>query len=249
MLRFFRQVRHRLLDDNRFGKYLLYAIGEILLVVIGILIALQIDNWNDERKKQQSERQILQSLSDDFNANLSALDSSMDRIPQVIENYSRVLEYSVQLDSGMTREMKNTVMSTGFVLTNIVDGALISLLDSDRLEILRSDSLKRMLTAYPEQVRFFRRLESDLQEYVVDVQRPMVRSYLSLADFLLVEPRFDEFKRKTFQSDYEGLLGNKEYINMVMGIRNINQTLLVRCRELHERTRQISQIIEKELAK
>ena len=55
MLRFFRQIRQRLLPiaigtDNKFSKYLLYAVGEILLVVIGILVALQIDNWNEERK-------------------------------------------------------------------------------------------------------------------------------------------------------------------------------------------------------
>jgi hypothetical protein len=47
MLRFFRQIRQRLLTDNKFSKYLLYAIGEILLVVIGILIALQADFWNE----------------------------------------------------------------------------------------------------------------------------------------------------------------------------------------------------------
>ena len=52
MLRFFRQIRQRLLTDNKFSKYLLYAIGEILLVVIGILIALQVDNWNEQRKSE-----------------------------------------------------------------------------------------------------------------------------------------------------------------------------------------------------
>ena len=50
MLRFLRRVRQRLLAENGFRKYLLYAIGEILLVVIGILIALQINNWNEEKK-------------------------------------------------------------------------------------------------------------------------------------------------------------------------------------------------------
>ncbi|MFC2148575.1 hypothetical protein ACFLR9_08420 [Bacteroidota bacterium] len=49
MLRFFRQIRKRLLTDNKFSKYLLYAVGEILLVVIGILIALQVNNWNEQR--------------------------------------------------------------------------------------------------------------------------------------------------------------------------------------------------------
>ena len=106
-----------------------------------------------------------------------------------------------------------------------------------------------MLTAYPERVRFYRNLESDVQDYVVDVQRPMVRSYLSLANYLLEEPRFDDFKKKTFPSDYEGLLRNREYLNIVMGIRNTFQLLLIRCRELHEETFRINQIIEVELLK
>ena len=50
MLRFFRKIRQGLLPDNKFSKYLLYAIGEILLVVIGILIALQVSNWNEKMR-------------------------------------------------------------------------------------------------------------------------------------------------------------------------------------------------------
>ena len=56
MLRFFRTLRQRLLAENRVNRYLLYAVGEILLVVIGILIALQIDNWNEDRKQQEQFR-------------------------------------------------------------------------------------------------------------------------------------------------------------------------------------------------
>jgi hypothetical protein len=52
MIKFFRKIRHKLLSENRWNKYLIYAIGEIILVVIGILIALQINNWNENRKQQ-----------------------------------------------------------------------------------------------------------------------------------------------------------------------------------------------------
>ena len=55
MLRLFRRILQRLLIKNRFSKYLLYAVGEILLVVIGILIALQVDNWNEERQERIQE--------------------------------------------------------------------------------------------------------------------------------------------------------------------------------------------------
>lgn len=62
MLKFFRRIRQTLLSENKLSKYLLYAIGEIVLVVIGILIALQINNWNEERKAAIEEKEILQNL-------------------------------------------------------------------------------------------------------------------------------------------------------------------------------------------
>jgi len=59
MIVFLRKIRQQLLNENRLSKYLLYAIGEILLVVIGILIALQINNWNEDRKNRENEAYIL----------------------------------------------------------------------------------------------------------------------------------------------------------------------------------------------
>ena len=54
MIKFFRQIRKTLINQNNMGKYFKYAIGEILLVVIGILIALQINIWNEQKKEQKS---------------------------------------------------------------------------------------------------------------------------------------------------------------------------------------------------
>ena len=62
MIKFFRKIRQNLLMENKTGKYFKYAIGEIVLVVIGILIALQINNWNESRKKEHVEKQVLKSL-------------------------------------------------------------------------------------------------------------------------------------------------------------------------------------------
>jgi sensor domain CHASE-containing protein len=78
MLRFFRQIRQRLLTDNKFSKYLLYAVGEILLVVIGILIALQINNWNEERIKDNAVRSHLESLADAIEDDIRELTISME---------------------------------------------------------------------------------------------------------------------------------------------------------------------------
>ncbi|ASV31975.1 DUF6090 family protein [Maribacter cobaltidurans] len=65
MIKFFRKIRRRLLADNRIGKYLLYAIGEIALVVIGILIAMQLNNWNEHQKQIKLENEYYCRLLED----------------------------------------------------------------------------------------------------------------------------------------------------------------------------------------
>src|SRR5210317_1021130 len=62
MIKFFRKIRFNLMNENKTGKYLKYAIGEIVLVVIGILIALSINNWNEDRKNRIYEKRALKEL-------------------------------------------------------------------------------------------------------------------------------------------------------------------------------------------
>ena len=66
MIKFFRHIRKSLLSKGKTSKYFKYAIGEIVLVVIGILIALQINNWNEERKLKMNERDVIASLIEDL---------------------------------------------------------------------------------------------------------------------------------------------------------------------------------------
>lgn len=71
MIKFFRKIRQQLLTENKFSKYLLYAIGEIILVVIGILIALQINNWNEKRLQDQALKNIYSIIVEDLKNDIS----------------------------------------------------------------------------------------------------------------------------------------------------------------------------------
>lgn len=72
MIKFFRKIRQRLLTKNKFSKYVFYAIGEIVLVVIGILIALQVNNWNQSRLEKEKQLIYLENLKDDISNNIMA---------------------------------------------------------------------------------------------------------------------------------------------------------------------------------
>lgn len=73
MIKFFREIRQRLLAENKVSRYLLYAIGEIILVVIGILFALQTNSWNEDRINQLKENGLLLDLKAEFEYNQTAL--------------------------------------------------------------------------------------------------------------------------------------------------------------------------------
>jgi hypothetical protein len=104
MIPFFRKVRRQLLDGSKISRYLLYALGEIALVVIGILIALQIDNWNEEQKERQREVSYLQRLQENLNTDLEILDLNLAFYAQVFDYGQVALDYSNGIQKNSTSD-------------------------------------------------------------------------------------------------------------------------------------------------
>ncbi|NND93669.1 MAG: hypothetical protein HKN45_02325 [Flavobacteriales bacterium] len=77
MIKFFRKIRQRLLSESKFSKYLIYALGEIILVVIGILIALQINNWNQDRINNITRVELIEGIVNDLDQDISSLENSI----------------------------------------------------------------------------------------------------------------------------------------------------------------------------
>ena len=87
MIKFFRKIRQNLLSEGKTGKYFKYAIGEIILVVIGILIALQINNWNESRKQFTSEKEFITSVKYDLKQDKAFIQLIIELIEPRIEAY------------------------------------------------------------------------------------------------------------------------------------------------------------------
>lgn len=92
MLKFFRRIRQNLLKENRFSKYLLYAIGEIILVVIGILIALQVTNWNEIQKDEKFENEILSLIDQNLEQDSISLSVEMSKSKLAVNLTNRLIE-------------------------------------------------------------------------------------------------------------------------------------------------------------
>lgn len=101
MIPFFRKIRRQLADDNQFLKYSRYAVGEIVLVVIGILIALQINNWNEDQKERKRELTYLENIKTDLLMNIDELNRFIEARRSCIASCQAALRYynrDVELD-------------------------------------------------------------------------------------------------------------------------------------------------------
>jgi len=93
MIKFFRQIRQKMLTENKVSKYLIYAIGEIILVVIGILIALQINNNNEVKKQRDKELHYLENIKKDLYLNIAQLDDYIAIRTKAIESATIIVEH------------------------------------------------------------------------------------------------------------------------------------------------------------
>ena len=161
MIKFFRRIRQKLITDGKLSKYLVYALGEIALVMIGILLALQVNNWNEERKSVNQENLALVDLYREFAQSITDLESMQEtRIKQ--EHQFR--DYYILLtDPNIPPQEKAT---SPFPLT--YDGVWAPTLDvlngmisSGSIDNIKNDSLKALLTLWPNSVKDYSHFENE----------------------------------------------------------------------------------------
>ncbi|MFZ9004359.1 MAG: DUF6090 family protein [Robiginitalea sp.] len=160
MLRFFRQIRQKLLTDNKFSKYLLYAVGEILLVVIGILLAIQVNNWNEARKRDKDRLELINSLSQDFKNQIEILEArikSDESTLKSLNNAIRMIEtqnITIPIDS-VKQHISRVFYSTGTLISfqkyeMAVNSGRIALIEDDNFDnniailLYRKSNLNRL---------------------------------------------------------------------------------------------------------
>jgi hypothetical protein len=151
MIKFFRKIRQNLLSEYKFSKYLLYAVGEILLVVIGILIALQIDNWNENQKLINNEQQYLKDLKEEFTYNKKELQRVTHLNDNNIVNALELIDNLGSISPEMT-ENKFGALARGSlsyeIQFNPSQGVLNEIISSGNLSLISNKELKFSLSSW-----------------------------------------------------------------------------------------------------
>lgn len=163
MFRFFRKLRSTALLNSRFMKYLFYALGEIALVVIGILIALYLDEQKDYREDRRQERVYLQELQRDLERNLEELDRVIDKSGSILAACDSVIAYSQRAPAAIPDTMLLGYMGDlmGYTKHMTQQGTIEDLLGSGKLEVIQNDSVRRAIATWEADLKLMRELEAD----------------------------------------------------------------------------------------
>lgn len=172
MIGFFRRIRKKLADENRFIRYSRYAIGEIVLVMVGILLALQVNNWNEYRKDRIQEQEVLEQLKEEYEINLKQLESKIRMRNIVIESSKKLLSY---IDSPETANNDSILynLSRGG-LRPTFDPIKNDLVSSNKLSLIQNNKLRKLLSQWESNYHQVNEEEWFWRDYAISIRMPFI---------------------------------------------------------------------------
>ncbi|MBC2839776.1 DUF6090 family protein [Robiginitalea sp. SC105] len=249
MITFFRKLRRRLLSENRVTRYMLYAFGEIVLVVIGILIALQINNWNESQKEIREEAILLRSLLADLEQAESQSDEMMQAEEWIIMATTQALGLAAAEGEPRPFLMNDSIAfeilwsaQTVFPVIN----AYKELQSSGRAFGIRDSSIRDAFTTLGLKL-------NDLQRSIADrieVQQIRIDAILENeinAVRLLHKPAAPDLERiieeREMPNDYDALLADRRVRSLLAMKNMLNYDVLDTRRQLHAEIQHLSGLI------
>ncbi len=154
MLKFFRKIRQNLVMENKTGKpalpagrYLKYAIGEIILVMIGILLALQVNNWNTNRIEQNEEKEVIAKLHTDFQENKKTLRNFLSDIRNQSKSEQKLMGLIGASKEEISRHNLDSLFYVAFGSSEFAfaDNTIKNIMQSGKLNLLKNESISDLL--------------------------------------------------------------------------------------------------------
>ena len=236
MLFIFRQLR-RLELHKRSGRYFLYAFGEIALIMVGILLALQVSEWNQARKDRAREEILLAELVSNLQTNITNLEGDIEYQVRSAETMRYLLSH---LDQKLPYDesLNSKFWESDFVTDVILTSSAFETLKSIGLDVISSDSLRREIinlfeVTYPHLLAETVRLENQTWPAVV-------------------VPMFQKHFRKDVRNsylpiDYDALLEDKEFTNMLSFRMTLRDYSTEQKQNAVKKTQEVIDLIQAEL--
>ena len=221
MIKLFRKIRYDLMGQNKTGKYLKYAFGEILLVVIGILIALSLNNWNERQKEKKNELVIVNSIFKELKENLENSLVFEKRYRMRLNILSILLKKDKDsLEFNSTRFSKLINRSWDAGIYTPINSNLNNLINSEELKLLSSNELKENLIEYDASVKRVLEINQNNTIHYNTIILPFFSKNYPMKSLLepfidSFSPYLDEMEPPGFEINYSEFWNNPEFENIL----------------------------------
>ncbi|MFN1835241.1 DUF6090 family protein [Balneola sp. MJW-20] len=247
MITIFRRIRQKLIDSGSVTKYLLYATGEILLVVIGILIAVQVNMALENARDDQTRVKLVEGLITEFKVNLAQLDTVLAYNEDVLISGNELVEIIANRNSAVPeKRIQDLLIRNSWVWTfDPINGVLKSSISSGHIHLLENDSLKVSLFAWNDRV--FDAREEQLRALKQYEERllPFLEQYIPAAD--LASPVFGyEVPESSFSGDYRSMMFDPQFENNIVDRIIFTNDTILELKPLIEVNREILKLLERE---
>ena len=243
MLSFFRSIRRSLLNEGKTWKYIKYAVGEFLLIVAGILVALQIQTWNENRKLEQERRELIDNLKADFQFNLERVEESLLTADSQMDTLKDFMSKATREDVIVSREeiLAFLMAAYGQLDYRPLLGVYQAAVSDNSFKLLGSTRIRELFMEFEETNTSFQKSKDIAIENIflhgAATIRKEVGSFCGLADGLLL-PENERFA--TTPEKFQNIMKDREiyanceliYIlkrnrrNSLMLLRDINEQIL-----------------------
>ena len=249
MIKFFRKIRQQMLTENpperrsRAGKYLIYAIGEIILVVIGILIALQINSNKEETNNRITEQSILNNLKEDFNKNQQEIDVLIFANNKYYRNLNTFIEILKTSPKDIKVKIPDTLSIVAIAAPTYIPttSTIDVIISTGKIDLIKNEELKTLISRFKREVADLSEDEKDVR-ILANIQiSPLLGQDSDMIDvyqntYAYTVDRFNEIKLNSSSMILNSnLLGslisqrfyyNKMIINELNGISKMQTDIL-----------------------
>lgn len=251
MLFLLRNIRRKLMQENKVTTYLLYAIGEILLVVVGILIAVSIDDWNERWKNRQLEVQYLSNIKLDLQKDLESLDQLVELREAKIASCRMLLaEFRAEGDAPLMPlafSIRQLLYESHFAPNNTTFSELSS---SGNLNIITSDTIKTLLF---ELQNLYKRnaggIDHETYDYREYISKPMLRNVQLDVINEMQSGNHTAEELNLSKDDFRSLLADVSYRNGVFITEGMSIGFIELYEDISSASERIMDIIDRELQK
>lgn len=250
-MKIFRKFRQFSLTNNRFGRYLVYALGEIVLVVVGILIALNINNRNEIRKNETLEQLYLHSLKEEYIFNKNLLDSITTYQLESFDSLSVLLDVMGPQEPEISEERFAMLIERSNEMRVFKPnlGVLNEMSSSGKMSLIQNPNLRFSISSFMGSLERVRGFEVSFLEVTQDV-RKYKRKHGNIRNAHPIALQYHNLSESRFNTDYADLLQSQEFENLLMAQFYLGRTLYVmHYKKINDETNNIIELINKELEK